>query len=79
MVPALWTMNGTVKWHLRCSIHSYLTGSGRLLNITKRHSFQGDGFFDTDQPFPCLGVLFIGVRKEGLGIERAVQILMFKI
>lgn len=42
------------------------------------------GFFDTDQPFTCLGVPFIGLRKKNgvlnvLGFECAVWILMFKI
>lgn len=85
MVPALWTMNGAVKWHLRCSIHSSLTGSGRLLNSTKDIHFKKmHGFFDTDQPFTCLGVPFIGLRKKNgvlnvLGFECAVWILMFRI
>lgn len=42
------------------------------------------GFFDTDQPFTCLGVPFIGLRKKNgvlnvLGFECAVWILLFKI
>lgn len=42
------------------------------------------GFFDTDQPFTCLGVPFIGLRKKNgvlnvLGFECAVWILMFRI
>lgn len=29
------------------------------------------GFFDTDQPFTCLGVPFIGLKKEEWGFECA--------
>lgn len=72
MVPALWTMNGAVKWHLRCSIHSSLTSSGRLLNITKRHSFQEDAWILWYRSaFYMFRSSFHWLKKEECGFECA--------
>lgn len=72
MVPALWTMNGAVKWHLRCSIHSSLTGSARLLNSTKRHSFQEDAWILWYRStFYMFRSSFYWLKKEEWGFECA--------